>query len=173
MVDVVNRRITITRRALLRWALLGSLLLVLLEGVAAFVGFYYPRRSKGFGGKITAGSVDNFPPGSITHVREGKFYISHVGEGFLALYQKCTHLGCVVPWMADQQSEDQLAAMGRFNCPCHASIYDRYGVVKAGPAPRPLDLFPMELVDGKLVVDTNPSRVVVRDRWETSQAVKV
>ena len=31
-------------------------------------------------------------------VREGKFYVTRVPEGFFALYWKCPHLGCTVPW---------------------------------------------------------------------------
>ena len=43
----------------------------------------------------------------------------------------CTHLGCVVPWVAAEK---------RFKCPCHGSVYDPEGSLVRGPAPLPLAL---------------------------------
>jgi Rieske Fe-S protein len=37
----------------------------------------------------------------------------------------CVHLGCIVRWNATERSWD---------CPCHGSRYDRFGVVMNGPA---------------------------------------
>ena len=51
-------------------------------------------------------------------------------QGMVALYQKCVHLGCRVPWC--QQSQ-------WFECPCHGSKYNRVGEKRGGPAPRGLD----------------------------------
>ena len=42
------------------------------------------------------------------------------------------------------------------------------GEVTGGPAPRPLDIFPVSLKDGKLVVDT--SHPTTREKFEASQA---
>ena len=55
----------------------------------------------------------------------------------------CPHLGCGYRW--DQQ--DRL-----FKCPCHGSVYDIEGAVKAGPAPRPLDTLPSKVENGELYV---------------------
>ena len=52
--------------------------------------------------------------------------------GFVALYQKCVHLGCRVPFCETSQW---------FECPCHGSQYNRVGEKKGGPAPRGLDRF--------------------------------
>jgi Rieske Fe-S protein len=93
----------------------------------------------------------------------GQFYISHVeGEGLLALWHRCTHLGCTVPWQEEE---------GQFNCPCHSSFFNRAGEVTGGPAPRPLDLFPIEIVDGEVVVETGSP--IARERFDSSQATKV
>jgi cytochrome b6-f complex iron-sulfur subunit len=48
-----------------------------------------------------------------------------------ALQPICTHLGCTVPWNAEQN---------RFVCPCHGSQYDAEGRVLQGPAARSLPL---------------------------------
>ena len=47
-------------------------------------------------------------------------------QGIVALYQRCVHLGCRVPWCQTSQW---------FECPCHGSKYNRVGEKKAGPAP--------------------------------------
>lgn len=48
-----------------------------------------------------------------------------------ALRPICTHLGCTVPWNAEQN---------RFVCPCHGSQYDGEGRVLQGPAARSLPI---------------------------------
>jgi Rieske Fe-S protein len=55
----------------------------------------------------------------------------HLAGGELRAYsQKCTHLGCVVYWQADQ---DELL------CPCHDGSFDPHtGEPIAGPPDRPL-----------------------------------
>ncbi len=117
----------------------------------------------GFGGKITAGLAKEFKPGSVSYIQAGHFYISRLEDGsFLALWQRCTHLGCTVPYVS---------AKKQFQCPCHGSIFNRRGEVLAGPAPRPMDLFPIQVVDGKLIVDT--SQAISRDKFEPSQATHV
>jgi cytochrome b6-f complex iron-sulfur subunit len=70
-------------------------------------------------------------------------------------------LGCFVPWRPGDPSEDQpgkfQTTTGRFNCPCHGSLYDRYGVRVFGPAPRPLDYYTVKLNGDKVVVSVgNP-----------------
>src|SRR3546814_14129175 len=50
--------------------------------------------------------------------------------GYVALYQKCVHLGCRVPEYVTSQW---------FECQCHGSQYNRVGEKKGGPAPRGLD----------------------------------
>ena len=66
-------------------------------------------------------------------------------EGYVALYQRCVHLGCRVPWCQSSQW---------FECPCHGSKYNRVGEKQGGPAPRGLDRFPLEVSGGNITVDT-------------------
>ncbi|NOZ26663.1 MAG: Rieske 2Fe-2S domain-containing protein [Chloroflexi bacterium] len=151
------------RRRFLLWAWGASLLALAGQSLGSLLQFFKPVvEPGGFGEKVKAGRVDEFPVGSIVHVRKGRFYISRLDEGVLAMWHRCTHLGCTVPWRDDED---------RFHCPCHGGIYNKKGEVLAGPPPRPLDLFPVEIVDGEIVVDT--SRVITRDRFDPSQATPV
>jgi cytochrome b6-f complex iron-sulfur subunit len=158
------------RRWFLRIAVLGGLGAILTQSIACFVNFYFPLRVGTFGGKILAGKPEELKLGEPKYVRDGKFYLSRVPDGLLALYQKCPHLGCVVPWRPDDPTEDQVAGKGRFNCPCHGSIYDRFGVIRAGPAPRPMDIMAITIENGNLIVDTG--KITQRTKYEPGQAFK-
>jgi cytochrome b6-f complex iron-sulfur subunit len=118
----------------------------------AFVGlrFLAPRDGDGaFGGVIVAGLLDDFPPGTVTRINEGRFYLVRFDDGgLLALYRRCTHLNCTVLW-------DETA--GRFSCPCHGSEFEMDGDVLNPPAPDPLTRFPITVENGTVSVDTgNP-----------------
>lgn len=149
-----------TRRDFLRtlWAFLGGV--AALEAGGILLAYLQPRLAEGeFGSLITAGAVDDFPPNSVTHITNGRFYLVRVPEGgFLAVYQRCTHLGCTVPW-------DQSA--GQFICPCHNSRFDQAGSVQNPPAPRALDLFPVLVEEGLVKVDTGT--ILQRQSFEASQ----
>ncbi len=152
---------TISRRRFFLYAWAVSALAVMGEGVVMLLKFIQPRAQEGeFGGKFKAGEPEEFPVGSVTYIKAGQFYISRLEGGFLALYRKCPHLGCVVPWLENE---------GQFNCPCHAALFNKKGEVLAGPSPRPLDLFPLEIVDGEIMVDT--STPILRKQFEESQLV--
>jgi cytochrome b6-f complex iron-sulfur subunit len=64
---------------------------------------------------------------------------------WLALYQRCVHLGCTVPFRDDCVS---------FKCPCHGSHYNVDGGYLDGPAPRSLDRFDMTFQGDDVVVNT-------------------
>ena len=66
---------------------------------------------------------------------------ANAAGGIVAYSAVCTHTGCdVFNW-----DEEQL----RMACPCHESQFDIYdgGRVVGGPAPRPLAMLPLEIVD--------------------------
>lgn len=135
------------RRLLLRlWGALG--LAAFAEGVWILASFVRPRRAEGErdAGLVVAGPLDRFEPGSVSAFPAGKFYLVRLRDGgFLALHRECTHLGCTVPWVAEES---------RFACPCHASAFDVTGQVLSPPAPRPLDLHPVRMENGIVKVDT-------------------
>lgn len=67
------------------------------------------------------------------------------GSYWIALYQRCVHLGCTVPFRDNCVS---------FKCPCHGSHYNVTGEWLDGPAPRSLDRFAISLNGTDVVVDT-------------------
>jgi cytochrome b6-f complex iron-sulfur subunit len=125
-----------------------------VQAVWVVAEFFSPRRRQATADDASifvAGPVDRFEPGSVTAFPEGRFYLVRLEDGgFLALNRECTHLGCTVPWDADQK---------KFVCPCHASSFDMLGDVLSPPAPRPLDVFPVRIENRIVKVDlASPSR---------------
>ncbi|WP_324715706.1 Rieske 2Fe-2S domain-containing protein [Carboxydochorda subterranea] len=135
----------VKRRIFMRWVMWGSAFLFFAQSAAASLAMFWPRKVVGFGTKMDVGPVSAFPVNSVTKFAQGKFWLSRTPQGAIALYWRCTHLGCTVPWREDEQL---------FHCPCHGSIYERNGQNIAGPAPRPLDYMTVEVVNGHLVVNT-------------------
>ena len=141
-------------------------------GLAGFGGaslaFLWPKLSGGFGAKIAAGNLDGLKEQIRTN--KGALYLSDargwlveypaaalpnaekvyrgavlkgMQAGVVALYQKCPHLGCRVPFCESSQW---------FECPCHGSQYNRVGE-KKGP-PRGMDRFAVAITGGNLTIDT-------------------
>ena len=145
------------------WAILGGV--ALAEWVWVGMSFLRPRKppakSGGAGGAVIAGPVSDFEAGTVTAFQRGKFYLVRQAEGgFLALSRKCTHLGCTVPWVEEED---------RFICPCHASSYDMNGDRVNGPASRALDLFRVSIDNN--VVSVNTGTAVRRRAYRPEQAV--
>jgi cytochrome b6-f complex iron-sulfur subunit len=135
-----------SRRNFLSVAWIGSLTIILAQAVAATIRFIKPVSKGEFGGLVYAGPLDSFDVNSVNHVLTGRCYISRTDEGIIALWQKCPHLGCAVPW--DEKE-------GQFHCPCHGSTFSVVGDVMGGPAPRAMDYFPVEIINDEVWVDTS------------------
>ena len=144
----------------LAWGTVG--VLALAEVGVMTLRFLSPGSAEGeFGGVFTVGEIEDFPVGSVTPFPNGRFYLVRLDDGgLLALYHKCTHLGCAVPW-------DHAA--GAFICPCHASAFEPDGAVVNPPAPRPLDRFLITLEAGVIRVDTGTR--IQRDRVSADDAI--
>ena len=142
---------------------------------AAMIAFLWPRPTGGFGSKVkigTVGSVDeaiasSTPAVNFSYFSEAQSYIQPyptdsatldaaetvysgavldaMKAGYVALWQKCPHLGCKVPECGSSQW---------FECPCHGSKYNRVGEKKSGPAPRGMDRFAVTIEEGNVFVDT-------------------
>ncbi len=61
------------------------------------------------------------------------------GTPYIAISNRCAHLGCPVRWVD---------AAERFICPCHGGVYDLLGRRVGGPPVRPLDRFYTRVVAG-------------------------
>lgn len=71
------------------------------------------------------------------------YVLTDNGRDFIVMSNVCTHLGCRVRWIDDQDS---------FFCPCHNAKFARDGSVLDGPPPRPLDQFESMVDEGILYV---------------------
>jgi cytochrome b6-f complex iron-sulfur subunit len=137
-----------------------------LQGVY-YLAFFWPKITGGFGADIDAGLITDLEnqvhtsDGAILplFIPEAKAYLvpappslsvqfadkSVEAGGLMALFQRCVHLGCRVPWCGPSQG---------FECPCHGSKYNSVGEYFGGPAPRNLDRFVVELVNDRFIIKT-------------------
>ncbi len=136
----------VSRRYFLEIIGTGAIGVVTTGSVVLTVQFLSPNVLREPSMKFTAGSTQDFPPGSVTLNKEQKVFIVRAKEGyFYAISAVCTHLGCIANWKSEE---------GIIACPCHGSKFDQEGRVLGGPAPRALPRFSVMLNDeGELVVD--------------------
>ncbi len=154
----------VSRRSFLRTTWLAALGAAVTGFSLGSVYFLWPNLSEGFGTKIKAGTKSKID-GDIkankgyAYVPDGRFYLVPYDEskdsqglykgvsggGYMALYQRCVHLGCRVPWCETSQW---------WECPCHGSKYNQAGEYKEGPAPRGLDRFAVSVSGDQVTVDT-------------------
>jgi len=166
--------LAVSRRQFLNRASIGLMILGISGFGAASLAFLWPQLSGGFGSKIKVGSLDDInnaidsgqPAVGFSYFAEAQAYVQRYPAdalagaevvyqenivdgmrlGYVALWQKCPHLGCKVPECGSSQW---------FECPCHGSQYNRVGEKKAGPTPRGLDQFPIEITaEGDFIIDT-------------------
>ena len=134
-----------SRRDFLRggWKLGGALLI----GAGAYTAYeaLRPLTTGASGAKIVVGDAANFPEGTSTYVPTGRMYVTNAQNNYFALSQKCPHLGCRVGFCKSS---------GRFECPCHGSVFDLAGEYIEGPAPHGMDRYAMSQDGNNLVVDT-------------------
>jgi Rieske Fe-S protein len=73
-------------------------------------------------------------PGILVRLADGRYR---------AYSATCTHLNCTVQYRGD---------LKQLWCACHNGFYDLNGAVVAGPPPRPLDEFVVNVAAGEIVV---------------------
>lgn len=71
------------------------------------------------------------------------YVLTSNGRDFVALSNICTHLGCRVRWIVEDD---------KFFCPCHNGVFNKEGEVVSGPPPRPLDRFEVKVQDDQLFI---------------------
>jgi len=179
-IELSEDELGVTRRQFLNRGIGASFGVFLAGFGTTALAFMWPKLSGGFGTKIDAGELEeikaliNLPDGSVRpfYVAAARSYVlpfaeaesvdtdfadSEVIAGDLsALYQRCVHLGCKVPWCASSQG---------FECPCHGSKYNSHGEYAAGPAPRNLDRFTVSIDErNHLIIDTGQKRDTPRSK---------
>ncbi len=134
----------VTRRAFTRYVIAGSGAFAAASvGVAAWTSL----RDLDAGTDQPITDLDALPEGASHLFRypgaDDPAVLVHLQGGELAAYsQKCTHLGCVVFWEADDQE---------FVCPCHEGIFDATtGDPVAGPPQRALPAIQLEVREGTI-----------------------
>jgi cytochrome b6-f complex iron-sulfur subunit len=165
--------IGVTRRQFFNRGILAGLGLGVTTFGVASLAFLWPSGTGGFGGKVDIGPLSDindaidskkpfynagakvyvvaYPKQDLSKAKRAYTGAANVPvvkgmeEGYVALYQRCVHLGCRVPFCDTSQW---------FECPCHGSKYNRVGEKRGGPAPRGLDRFPFEISAGNMIVDT-------------------
>jgi nitrite reductase/ring-hydroxylating ferredoxin subunit len=105
-----------------------------------------PLGETGGGGLLKLAPPEAYGEKTATYVQAGRLYITRVEGQLFAITQKCPHLGCRVPFCE---------ASGRFECPCHGSVFNLGGEWMSGPAPHGMDRYPLRVEDGQVVVDTS------------------
>ncbi len=154
-----------SRRSFIRASFWGGLGMTLLGSVGLLLDYLYPRNVKGFGGPVAAGKLSEFKKGAdpVANI-EGQFWLANLdpgesraggtggADGLLALWRKCPHLGCSVPW---KSTFDFQGDKGWYRCPCHGSTYTKAGIRVFGPAPRSMDTMKITVDgSGNITVDT-------------------
>ncbi len=160
----------VSRRSFLRVSTFAGLTLTTASMIVGFLAFFNLRNPTGFGGQVRV-PKDNVPKSGEDPAlnSDGKFWLANLSGaqgdvlgvggtgGLVALYWKCPHLGCTVPWRSDFNGAvvGYPGIIGWFRCPCHGSTYSRAGIRVFGPAPRPMDTMLVSVnADGSVTVDT-------------------
>jgi len=166
--------VRVSRRGVLRLGFFTALATMLAGAGASIVNSLYPRGLAGFGGPVAVPAWRIPKPGDppVQNV-EGHFLLVNLAPdegrhaadeapsagGLLALWWKCPHLGCTVPWRGDFVSpHDDDQRRGDFLCPCHGSTYTKAGVRFFGPAPRSMDTMEVEVTKTGIMVQTGKRR---------------
>ena len=151
----VSRRTFLSRATVTIVGSIGALM-----GIPTFAYLVSPAKARGGLGvdAIPLGAASKVPIGEptlfkatierktgwVTQAEELAFYVfTEDGRNFTAMSNVCTHLGCRVRWVGDEE---------QFFCPCHNAAFTKTGTVASGPPPRALDQYELSVEDDQLFV---------------------
>ncbi len=149
-----------TRRSFLARIGLGAVWLGLLGQAYALLRSLLPNLVYESPQRFKIGTPDQFGEGA-RFLEDRRVFIFRSKNTFYSISAVCTHLGCTVKMQRLDQPKkvtihgQELEEQSEFHCPCHGSKYYGNGTNYAGPAPRPLASFKLEVSadDGQLIVD--------------------
>ena len=129
-----------------------SLLVAMVGPIVASIRFLFPNVVYEGEDVFKLDPPGKYPLGSITFFEKKKIFLFREKLGFRACTAICPHLRCVIgPFVGPPDASPEIL---RSRCPCHGSIFDGWGRVLSGPAPRGLEFFDVtESPDGRVVVD--------------------
>jgi len=129
--------------------------------VPAALYLFLPPTNRKDPGWIDVTDLDSIPSGAPTEVsfqrkrvdgwkvtseKTTAWIVKEAEDQVVAYSPQCTHLGCAYHW------EDQTHT---FVCPCHSSEFSINGDVLSGPAPRPLDRYPVKIEARRIKIGTS------------------
>ena len=131
-------------RVVIGWA--GLTLLPALYGIARYI--IPPKLYERVSQFMVVGKLSDVPSLSdgakiVKFNKKAVILFRTEGNQIRALSAVCTHLGCIVQFQSEQK---------HFKCNCHGSIFDLNGNNIAGPAPKPLSPYRVELKDDNIIV---------------------
>jgi len=138
---------TLDRRAFLAKGWKAGLGLLAAAGLWTSWDLLRPRLGAGFAAKVkTTYTAETVPADAVLEIPAARAYLTKIDGEVVAISEKCTHLGCRIPFCDSS---------GQFECPCHGSFFNRAGEHVTGPAPRGMDRFTVGIVDGVVEIDTS------------------
>jgi cytochrome b6-f complex iron-sulfur subunit len=125
-------------------AFLGSI--TFLSFAYSLVKFLASIPAASAGDKKLVISKTDIPSGESRNIIYGNIpvvVINRPEKGFVAFSRVCTHLGCLVDYNERKHV---------FLCPCHAGIFDIEGNVVSGPPPKAMNVIPLRIEGGNIVI---------------------
>lgn len=108
-------------------------------------------------GVFRLGRPETFAVGQVVRFSAYQLWLVRTAEGFYALHNACTHLGCPPQWQP---------LVKQFQCYCHGSQFSMAGTRQRGPANRAMERLAIaQASDGAIVVDTNRRFRQERGEW--------
>ena len=143
------------RRKLLSWFGLGWLVSLLPSSLIGCTEANAPSASstKASPESLAAAPTKNFKAiGTVAQLdKDGQLTSDKIAvvrdpknaNNVLAVNTVCTHKGCDVKWKSDKK---------QYVCPCHDAEFAADGVVFAGPAKKPLQVYAAKIENGQVLV---------------------
>lgn len=139
---MTEKKVKDTRRGFLSQAIIGWVVLIAAPVVYGILRYLsVPTSSQTANLVIPAGKITDIPDFNtgvklIKFNRKAVFVYRNSQNQIKAFSAVCTHLGCIVGYQLQEHN---------FKCNCHGSVFDLDGKNIAGPAPKPLAPYRVEI----------------------------
>jgi nitrite reductase/ring-hydroxylating ferredoxin subunit len=104
---------------------------------------------------VDLGAADDLAVGGVRWHAGHLLYLARTDAAVMAFSQRSPQQGCRLALVADVEFSDTYLRDGAvFADPCHRAVFALDGAHLAGPSPRDLDQYAVEVFDGRIMVDT-------------------